>query len=132
MDSALLVSIFKINIIAIYEEFKKINFQVWLDSLSWKNLHSDQFNTESLGTRKPTSTGLSFETREDSWANPNSLDCINKCKQDISAQKANPYNKDIDMSIVEKATEKKPVEIARNSSGTFFFSHFIYSIYSSK
>lgn len=53
-------------------------------------------------------------------------------ENDISSQKANPYNKDVDMSIVEKATEKKPVEIARNSSGMVFFSHFIYSIYCSK
>ena len=43
-------------------------------------------------------------------------------ENDISSQKANPYNKDVDMSIVVKATEKKPVEIARNSSAMVFFS----------
>lgn len=38
-------------------------------------------------------------------------------ENDTSSQKANPYNKNVDMSIVEKASEKKPVEIARNSAG---------------
>lgn len=63
VDSSLLVSIFKINIISIYEQFKKINFQVWPDSLSWKNLHSCKFYSESLRARKLTYVGLSFETR---------------------------------------------------------------------
>lgn len=54
VDSSLLVSISKINIISIYEQFKKINFQVWPDSLSWKNLHSCKFCSESLRARKLT------------------------------------------------------------------------------
>ena len=35
-----------------------------------------------------------------------------------NATATNPYDKKVDMSIVEKSTEKKPVEISRSKTGT--------------